>query len=218
MDSRFLLSMIASLVVALGAAAEGPRPGGRAPEPANGRPPEQAKGRPAPDKPGRPPAKDAPPRLAADKVKVKCAVCAGRGSLRARPPDVGQFAGQITDRSHWDVKVNPCPICGRGRGWRTVWDLSHPEPSEEPPCTTCGWSGLTPCRKCLASGVVDCRHPDCRDGWIVPKQPSGARRSRKPPVVKPCPKCQGVGKVVCPDCQGMRANLCRKCFGTGRKR
>jgi len=166
------------------------------------------------------PAAKAPPKLAATTTRVKCAICQGKGSLKVRPPDVGQFVGKINDRSHWDVKLDPCPVCGRGHGRREVWDLTKPEPSEEPPCMTCGWSGLVQCRKCLASGIVKCPRSDCKDGWILTKQPSSSRRysSRKPPDVKPCPECKGVGKVVCPECKGMRADLCKRCFGTGRKR
>ena len=63
---------------------------------------------------------DSPPRIAARKVWVKCAVCNGKGSLKASPPDVGQFVGKINDRSHWDVKINPCPVCERGRGGHRV--------------------------------------------------------------------------------------------------
>ena len=165
-------------------------------------------------------AKDSP-KLAATTTRVKCTVCQGKGTLKVRPPDVGQFVGKINDRSHWDVKLDPCPICDRGHGWRKVWDLTQPEPSAEPPCMTCGWSGLVQCRKCLASGITKCPRSDCKDGWILTKQQSTSRRyssSRKPPDVKQCPECKGVGKVVCPACKGMRADLCKRCFGTGRKR
>lgn len=161
-----------------------------------------------------------PPKLAATTTRVKCSICQGKGTLKVRPPDVGQFTGKINDRSHWDVKLDPCPICGRGHGWRKVWDLTKPEPSAEPPCMTCGWSGLVQCRKCLASGIVKCPRSDCKDGWILTKQQSNYKRSssRKPPDVKQCPECKGVGKIVCPECKGMRADLCKRCFGTGRKR
>ena len=160
-----------------------------------------------------------PPKLAATKVRVKCPVCQGKGHLTLRPPDHGQYGGRIESRSHWDLKLDPCPICGRGHGWRKVWDLTQPEPSTEPPCMTCGWSGLVQCRKCLASGIAKCPRSDCKDGWIVTKAQSTYRRSstRKPPTVTPCPECKGVGKVVCPACQGLRAELCKRCFGTGRK-
>ena len=166
-----------------------------------------------------------PPKLAASRTRLKCSVCGGKGSLKVRPPDVGQFAGKINDRSHWDVKLDPCPICGKGRGWRMVWNLTQPEPSTEPPCMTCGWSGLVQCRKCLASGLIKCPRSDCKDGWIIEKAQGSFRRScrsrsttGRPPDVKLCPECKGVGKMTCPECQGMRANLCKRCFGTGRKR
>ena len=164
--------------------------------------------------------KQQPPKIAASKVRIKCAVCAGKGSLKIRPPDVGQFTGKINDRSHWDIKLNPCPACGRGHGWRVVWDLTQPEPSTEPPCMSCGWSGLVQCRKCLASGLMKCPRSDCKAGWIITKSQYVGKRSsyRKPPDVKPCPECKGVGKVVCPECKGLRADLCKRCFGTGRKR
>ncbi len=149
---------------------------------------------------------DAPPRIAARKVRVKCAVCNGKGSLKASPPDVGQFVGKINDRSHWDVKINPCPVCERGRGRRVVWDLSQPEPRETAPCMTCGWSG------------IKCPRSDCKDGWIVSRPQYEGRRSRRPPDVKLCPECRGVGRISCPECKGMRANLCKRCFGTGCKR
>ena len=159
------------------------------------------------------------PKLAASKVRVKCAVCNGKGHLTLRPPDYGQHGGRIESKSHWDIKLDTCPVCGRGHGWRTVWDLTQPEPSSEPPCLTCGWSGLTSCRKCLASGLAKCPRSDCKDGWIVTKAQNTSRRStsRKPPTVTPCPECKGVGKVICPACQGLRAELCKRCFGTGRK-
>lgn len=171
------------------------------------------------DAKGQTAATNAPPKLAAEKVRVKCTVCKGKGQLTLRPPDYGQYGGRIESRSHWDIKLDPCPICGRGHGWRTVWDLTQPEPSTEPPCMTCGWSGLVQCRKCLASGIDRCPRPDCKDGWIVTKAQNGSRRSssRKPPTVTPCPECKGVGKVVCPVCKGLRADLCKRCFGTGRK-
>ena len=164
-------------------------------------------------------ATNVPPKLAAEKVRVKCTVCKGKGQLTLRPPDYGQYGGRIESRSHWDIKLDPCPICGRGHGWRMVWDLAQPEPSTEPPCMTCGWSGLVQCRRCLASGIDRCPRPDCKDGWIVSKVQNTSRRSssRKPPTVTPCPECKGVGKVVCPVCKGMRADLCKRCFGTGRK-
>ena len=164
-------------------------------------------------------ATNAPPKIAAEKTRVKCAVCRGKGSLTVRPPDHGQYGGRIEALSHWDIKLDPCPICGNGHGRRTVWDLSQPEPRADPPCMTCGWSGLVPCRKCVASGIVKCPRSGCQDGWIVTKAQSASRRSsaRKPPTVTPCPECKGVGKVVCPACSGMRAELCRRCFGTGRK-
>ncbi len=57
-----------------------------------------------------------PPKLAASKTRIKCTVCNGKGSLKASPPDVGQFTGKINDRSHWDVKLDPCPICKKGHG------------------------------------------------------------------------------------------------------
>ena len=160
-----------------------------------------------------------PPKLAAEKVRVKCSVCKGKGQLTLRPPDYGQYGGRIESRSHWDIKLDECPICGRGHGWRMVWNLTQPEPSAEPPCMTCGWSGLVQCRKCLASGIIKCPRSDCKDGWIVTKSQSTSRRSssRKPPTVTPCPECKGVGKVICPTCQGLRAGLCKRCFGTGRK-
>lgn len=161
--------------------------------------------------------KPAAPGLAAQRMQIKCSVCRGKGSLKASPPDVGQFIGKINDRSHWDVKIKPCPICDRGRGRRTVWNLAQPEPSAEAPCLTCGWTGLVQCRKCLAEGIVKCPRTDCKDGWIVAKQ-QGRSSYRKPPEVKLCPECRGVGKVACPECKGMRANLCKRCFGTGRKR
>ena len=171
------------------------------------------------DAKGQTAATNAPPKLPAEKVRVKCTVCKGKGQLTLRPPDYGQYGGRIESRSHWDIKLDPCPICGRGHGWRTVWDLTQPEPSTEPPCMTCGWSGLVQCRKCLASGIDRCPRPDCKDGWIVTKAQNGSRRSssRKPPTVTPCPECRGVGKVVCPVCKGLRADLCKRCFGTGRK-
>ena len=166
------------------------------------------------------PAAKEPPKLAATTTRVKCSICPGKGSLKVRPPDVGQFTGRIESRSHWDVNLDPCPVCGQGHGWRTVWDLTQPEPKTEAPCTKCGWSGLVQCRKCLAAGVADCPRSDCRDGWIIEERPGGSRRksARKPPSVKPCPECKGVGKVVCPVCKGMRAELCNRCFGTGRNR
>lgn len=165
--------------------------------------------------------KEQAPRLAAVKMRIKCRVCNGRGELKVRPPDIGQYGGLITNRSHWDVKLDPCPICGKGNGRCTVWDLSYPEPSAEPPCTTCGWSGIVKCRKCLATGTVQCRNRNCDNGWILPREyRNGRRGSAKvtPSDVVPCPQCHGVGKVVCGDCRGMLANLCRKCHGTGRKR
>ena len=161
---------------------------------------------------------DSPPRIAARKVWVKCAVCNGKGALKASPPDVGQFVGKINDRSHWDVKINPCPVCERGRGRRVVWDLSQPEPRETAPCMTCGWSGIVQCRKCLASGIVKCPRSDCKDGWIVSRPQYEGRRSRRPPDVKLCPECRGVGRISCLECKGMRADLCKRCFGTGCKR
>lgn len=160
------------------------------------------------------------PRLAAQTVRIKCQVCRGRGELKVRPPDIGQYGGLITNRSHWDVLLDPCPICGKGNGYVTVWNLSHRDPSAEPPCTTCGWSGIVQCRKCLASGLTECRNRNCRDGWVLPE--NYKRRSRgaakvKPSEVRPCIDCKGVGKVACADCRGMRATLCRKCHGMGRK-
>ena len=162
---------------------------------------------------------NAPPKIAASKVRVKCPVCRGRGSLTVRPPDHGQYGGRIESRSHWDIKLDPCPICEKGHGYRIVWDLAQPEPSTEPPCMSCGWSGLVQCRKCLASGLVKCTNRDCKDGWIVTKAQSAYRRSssRKPPTVTQCRECKGVGKIICPECKGMRAELCKRCFGTGRK-
>ena len=78
--------------------------------------------------------------------------------------------------------------------------------------STCRWQN--------ASGLMKCPRSDCKDGWIIGKQQVSGRRSssRKPPDVKLCPECKGVGKVVCPECKGMRADLCKRCFGTGRKR
>jgi len=160
-------------------------------------------------------------RLAASRIRIKCAACAGKGYLKVRPPDRGQYAGRIEDRSHWDVKLDPCPICGKGHGWRVVWDLSQPDPSPEPPCMKCGWSGLdpSPCRQCLGSGMAKCTHRDCKDGWIITEIGRQGRRasSRRMQSVEPCPECKGLGKVVCPKCQGLRAELCRKCHGAGRK-
>ena len=161
---------------------------------------------------------NAPTSLAASKVRIKCTVCKGRGHLKVSPPDLGQFGGRIEHRSHWDVKLNPCPICERGRGWRTTWNLTQPEPTESVPCTKCGWSGIVHCRKCLASGIVDCTRSDCKDGWLIEKSSSYRRSSRKPTSVRPCPDCKGIGKVVCHTCKGMRAELCNRCFGTGVKR
>lgn len=161
---------------------------------------------------------DASPALAASKMRIKCTVCNGRGHLKVSPPDHGQFGGRIEHRSHWDVKLNPCPICERGRGWRTTWKLTQPEPMESAPCTKCGWSGIVHCRKCLASGIADCPRSDCKDGWLIEKSSSYRRSSRNPASVKPCPECKGVGKIVCRACKGMRAELCNRCFGTGTKR
>lgn len=170
--------------------------------------------------------KESAPKLAATRIRMKCQVCKGRGELKVRPPDVGQYGGLITNRSRWDVKLDPCPVCGKGHGRCTVWDLSYPEPSAEPPCTTCGWSGIVQCRKCLASGVVTCYNRDCQDGWILPKGVKVGRRSSskvkhsekiRPSEITPCPQCQGAGRVKCAECQGMRANPCRRCHGTGRK-
>ena len=155
--------------------------------------------------------------LAASKVRIKCAICNGRGHLKVSPPDHGQFGGRIEHRSHWDVKLNPCPICQRGRGWRTTWDLTQPEPSESAPCTKCGWSGIVQCRKCLASGISDCPRSDCNDGWLIEKSSAYRRSSRKSVSVKPCPDCKGIGKITCRECGGMRAELCNRCFGTGKK-
>ena len=165
-------------------------------------------------------ATNAPPALAAQKTRIRCAVCEGRGRLKVRPPDVGQFAGRIESRSHWDVNLDPCPVCGRGHGWRTVWDLTQPEPRAEAPCTKCGWSGLVQCRRCLATGIVSCPHAGCKDGWIIEDQLAGGRRrsSRKVQSAKRCPECKGAGKVICPVCKGLRAELCNRCFGCGRNR
>lgn len=159
-----------------------------------------------------------PPSLAATKTRVKCTICKGRGQLKVSPPDHGQFGGRIEHRSHWDVKLNPCPICERGRGWRTTWDLTQPEPTEAAPCMKCGWSGIVHCRKCLASGIADCPRSDCKDGWLIEKTSTYRRSARKSASVKPCPDCKGVGKIVCRACNGMRAELCNRCFGTGTKR
>lgn len=159
---------------------------------------------------------NAPPALAATKVRVKCTVCNGRGHLKVRPPDHGQYGGRIERRSHWDIKLDPCPACERRRGWRTAWDLTQPEPTADPPCTKCGWSGIIQCRRCLASGIADCQNRECKEGWIV--ENPGYRRNRRTRSVKPCPDCRGVGKVLCPVCRGMRAELCNRCFGTGKKR
>ena len=157
------------------------------------------------------------PSLAASKTRIKCLVCGGKGRMKVSPPDLGQFGGRIEHRSHWDVKLNQCPICRQGRGWRVVWDLAQPEPSESAPCLKCGWSGIVQCRRCLASGVADCPRSDCKDGWIIEKNGSYRRSSRKNVTVRPCPECKGVGKIVCPVCKGMRAELCNRCFGTGKK-
>lgn len=159
-----------------------------------------------------------PPELAASKTRIKCTVCNGRGHLKVSPPDLGQFGGRIEHRSHWDVKLNPCPVCTRGRGRREVWDLTQPEPTEAVPCTKCGWSGIVQCRKCLASGIADCPKSECKDGWIIEKSSTYRRSSRKPPSVKSCPECKGIGKIVCKACKGMRAELCNRCYGTGAKR
>lgn len=156
--------------------------------------------------------------LAASKTRVKCTVCNGRGHLKVAPPDHGQFAGRIEHRSHWDVKLDPCPVCERGRGWREVWDLSQPEPTESAPCTKCGWSGIVHCRRCLASGIANCTRSGCKDGWIVENMAKYRRSSRKQTSVKPCPDCKGLGKTVCGACKGMRAEICNRCFGTGKKR
>lgn len=158
-----------------------------------------------------------PPSLAASKTRIKCVVCNGKGHLKVRPPDLGQFGGRIEHRSHWDVKLNPCPVCERGRGWREAWDLTQPEPTASAPCTKCGWSGIIQCRRCIASGIADCPRSDCKDGWIIEKS-GRSHRYRKPPKVSPCPECKGVGKVVCPYCKGMRAEMCNRCFGAGKKR
>ena len=155
------------------------------------------------------------PQLSASKVRVKCALCKGRGRLKVSPPDLGQFEGRIEHRSYWDVKLDPCPVCRRG--WRETWDLSQPEPNEAAPCTKCGWSGIVQCRKCLASGIAECSKQNCKDGWIVEKAGRGQMARRKS-TVKPCSECRGAGKIVCPSCQGMRATLCNRCFGTGKKR
>lgn len=162
--------------------------------------------------------KEKAPSLAATKTRVKCTVCNGRGHLKVSPPDLGQYGGRIEHHSHWDVKLNPCPICLKGRGWRVTWDLTQAEPTQNPPCTKCGWSGLVQCRRCLASGIADCPNRECKDGWIIEKPKSYRRSSRTPPSVKPCPECKGVGKVSCPACKGMRADLCNRCFGAGMKR
>ena len=159
-----------------------------------------------------------PPALAASKTRMKCTVCKGRGQLKVTPPDHGQYGGRIEHRSHWDVKLNPCPICERGRGWRETWDLTQPEPMEAAPCTKCGWSGIVHCRKCLASGIADCPRSDCKDGWLIEKSSQFRRSSRRQTSVKPCPDCKGVGKIVCRACKGMRAELCNRCFGTGKNR
>ena len=160
----------------------------------------------------------APSALAATRTRVKCVICKGRGHLKVSPPDHGQFAGRIEHRSHWDVKLNPCPICTKGRGWRETWNLVQPEPAAAAPCTKCGWSGIVQCRKCLATGIAQCSRSDCKDGWIVEKSGNYRRSSRQPVSVSPCPDCKGVGKIVCRACKGMRAELCSRCFGTGTKR
>ena len=161
---------------------------------------------------------DQPLAIAASKTRIKCAVCNGRGHLKVSPPDHGQFGGRIEHRSHWDVKLNPCPVCERGRGWRETWDLVQPEPSEAAPCTKCGWSGIVQCRRCLASGIADCPRTDCKDGWIVKKAIQHRNSARSQMTVSPCPDCKGVGKIVCGVCKGLRAELCNRCFGTGKKR
>ena len=161
---------------------------------------------------------NAPPAIAASKARIKCSICNGRGHLKVSPPDLGQFGGRIEHRSHWDIKLDPCPICKRGRGWRETWDLTQPEPTESAPCTKCGWSGIVQCRKCLASGIADCTRSGCKDGWLVEKQASYRKSSRRPASVKQCPDCKGIGKIVCRACKGMRADLCDRCFGTGKKR
>ena len=171
--------------------------------------------------PPPPPAAKEPPKLAASKTRIKCTVCNGKGSIRMLHPLASPcsktYGGKIGNQY---VKIDPCPVCEKGRGWRVVWDLTKPEPSAEPPCMTCGWSGLVQCRKCLASGIVKCPHAECKDGWIPIKPQSNYKRSsnRKPTDVKKCPECKGVGKIVCPECKGMRADLCKRCFGIGRKR
>jgi hypothetical protein len=159
-----------------------------------------------------------PPSMAASKTRVKCTICNGRGHLKVSPPDVGQFQGRIEHRSHWDVKLNPCPVCYRGRGWREAWDLTQPEPTEAAPCTKCGWSGIIQCRRCLASGLADCSNSNCKDGWIIDKASSYKRSARKPESVRPCPECKGVGKILCKVCKGMRAAICNRCYGAGAKR
>lgn len=159
-----------------------------------------------------------PPALAASKTRMKCAVCKGRGQLKVSPPDHGQYGGRIEHRSHWDIKLNPCPICERGRGWRETWDLTQPEPKADAPCTKCGWSGIVNCRKCLASGIADCPNSSCKDGWLIEKTSQFHRSSRRRTSVKPCPDCKGIGKIVCRACKGMRAELCNRCFGTGKNR
>jgi hypothetical protein len=159
-----------------------------------------------------------PPALAAVNTRVKCVVCNGRGHLKVSPPDIGQYKGRIEHRSHWDVKLDPCPVCERRRGWREAWDLTQPEPLEDAPCMKCGWSGIVQCRKCLASGIESCHKSGCQDGWIEDRSSAHRRSSRKPAMLKPCSECKGIGKILCRMCKGMRANLCNRCHGTGRKR
>ena len=159
-----------------------------------------------------------PPSIVASKTRVKCMVCSGRGYLKVSPPDVGQYVGRIEHRSHWDVKLNPCPVCARGRGWIETWNLTQPKPTESVPCTKCGWAGIVQCRRCMASGIADCPKSECKDGWIIEKSSASRRSSRMPPSVKPCPECKGVGKILCRTCKGMRADLCNRCYGTGSKR
>ena len=63
-------------------------------------------GVPSEPTPSAAPAAKEPPKLAATTTRVKCSICQGKGTLKVRPPDVGQFTGKINDRSHWDVKLD----------------------------------------------------------------------------------------------------------------
>lgn len=181
---------------------------------------------------------------AAQKKRVKCAVCKGQKKIETFMPPAELTLQIARDREKF-VSDH------QGRGEVPVGQAFIPQEDYESiksdrrklklieeaygrPCPACHWTGIEACKKCDGRGVRSCPNGDCKGGWAVVKTTTSFTRSKSGSSGLSTGYSRGgfsgsggsrrvsrkeekINVNVCPECGGAAMIICPECQGRRAK-